>query len=63
MGEYEQRAMIGTAKNDIDRTFRYIDLANLFPRRVVHKYLSVCNEDIPFEIDCHALTTAFRKGL
>src|ERR1700686_1128904 len=63
VGENEQRAMADTAKDYVDRTLRHIDLANLLPRRVVDKDLSVGHEHIAFAIDCDALAAALCKGL
>jgi hypothetical protein len=63
VGENEQRATIGAAENDIDRTFGHIDLADLLARRVVDEDLSIGNVHIALAIDGDALTAALRKGL
>jgi hypothetical protein len=47
VGENEQRATIGAAKDDVDRTLGHVDLADQFPRRVVDEDLPVGNIHIP----------------
>jgi hypothetical protein len=62
VGKDEKCAMGRTAKDKVDGTLGYINLANLLACRVVDEYLSVGNEDVALAIDCHALTAAIGKG-
>ena len=62
MREYEQRATIGTAKDDVKRALGYIDSSNLPARPVIDENLSVGNVYIAIAIDGNAFTAALAEG-
>ena len=59
--EDEQRATVGAAKNDVEGTFRNIDLSDNFALRAIDEDLSVCHIDVSTAVDGHALAAALSK--
>ena len=61
MGEDEKCPAVVATEDNVDGTFRYIDLANLLASRVVNKYLTIGYEDVAVTIDCDTLPAALGK--
>ena len=62
MREYEQRATIGAAKDDVKWALGYIDSSNLPARRLIDEDLSVGNVYVAIAIDGNAFTAAPAEG-
>src|ERR1700694_3317620 len=63
MGQYEEGASIGTAKDDVDRPLRHLNQTCLLARRIVDKDLAVGYEHVASTIHRYALPAALYKRL
>ena len=63
MRKNEERVVIRTSEDQLQRSLRHIDLRNLMPVLRVDKDLPVGDVDIPPRIDGYALASSLRERL